>query len=545
MSRRHDDAGLLTALRDARPDDVSRAEAEKASVRVLARLVVLEAGRLADTVEPARVARRFPTRAIAAAVLLLGCLSMPFGSVDPARPGGDAGFASDGRVADGRPAWIEAALSGDTLARARARVGGASKRAELLEQAERGGIRGRDALALLSSWGAPRGADEIRRAQALAHDSDVGPVAIQWLGTDLGPGGARALGQLLISPPDAPPDALPDAERQIVAALERVAKRGRREAASLALLEGVAAGRAEATAAALRIGGAQKLERVLSALAEEASAQLAGDATVIAAVEGGSSTLRARLTRLAERGDAMALRLGAGARLPALVPLLAVRAVDGTEAEAVESVQLLAAYDTPDAWVTLGRAVRGPAGALAQEALARLSEDACVELERRARTSARQADAAMICLAYAGSQGVGLLRRLAARPALSSAALAALEVSPDVEASRILAVLSHRSALLHDAVDALGTRLRRGDETAGTALLALARGRHARAVFRTLSSCGDVGVVWLQRACEDPNLERQARHTLARLRVDQSAGDGARPRVQVKVPSRLKRAGAL
>ncbi len=519
--------GVLAALREARPADPSPAEAERASVRVLARLAVLEAGRhAADAVPAARTTRRVPVRAVAAAILLMGFLSLPFGSVDPARTTPD----DDGVVASTREAWIDAALAGDTLTRARARVGGAGRRDELLTEAERGGRRGRDALALLASWGAPRNADEVGRAKALASDAVVGETAIEWLGTDLGPGGARALGELLVT--------LPAVESEVVAALEGVARRGRREAATLALLEGVGAGRAVAAAAAVRVGGARSLERVLGTMPEG----LSRNALVLSEVAGGARTLRARLVRLAERGDATAVRVGAGARLPALVPLLAIRAVEGDDAGAAEAVRLLAAYDTPDAWIAVGRAVEGPAGSVACASLSGLSETMCIALERRARSSTRQAGAALVCLACAGRPGLDRVRNLAVRPSLARTALAALRMSPDVEASRMLAVLSHRPALLHDAVAALGTRLQRGDETAGTALLALARGRHAGAVFRTISTCGDTGVAWLQRALGDPKLQRQARQVLVRLRVDMPRG-GEGPRMQVRAAR--KRHGAL
>lgn len=496
---------LDALLVQARPPDPSRAASQGAAVRILARLAVREAS---DGARPPR--RRGLRRALAvAAVALLALGVRPHERVRSVghAPRTEPPAIAGNEVADADPlrALARAAAAGDPLARARLRDRGRDGRTALLDLAAAGGADAARALSVLRSFGALRGPRDVERIAALARRPALRGEAVPLLAADLGSSGAAHLGRLLVDEPDAEP--------MVVAALERVARRGRRQAALDALMSGVAAGRVSAAALALRLGGAVELRTVVQALPERLRAAPA----LAEAIARGPRTLRNRTLRLAERGDASALALAARAGLEGSIDLLRTQARSADRATATQAVVLLAEMGSPEAVVALGEARSGVAAEGALAALATSDERALDGVLHRAVTRPREASAALAALGGAGAAGLERLRDLARTPALAPRVIAALASAVDPRASDALLDLGGHAARRLDVMAALATRLTDGDESAGSALLTLARRGHQRAALRALAGCGEPGIRWLREAEREPELRRRARDWLVRL----------------------------
>lgn len=516
---------LIEQLRAARPEDPCAAEAQRAAVRVLARLAVQDATLHADepTVGHGRAARRRRVVAgAAAACLLLGLVLWP-SSVSNTRGSAErrpahvetAQAPAPAPTAEAEPTvavLARQAVGGNALARARLRDAGRAGRRALLSLAAQGaapddkgagaGAERRRALEVLRSFGGLRSRGEVDAVAALAQDSALRTDAIALLASDVGRAGARHLGNLLAENVDAGSD--------VVVALKRVAALGRRQAAFAALVAGARAGSEEAAAAAMHVGGASGLKAVLDVV----PAEVVGSERLAVALRDGPRTMRGRALRLAERGDRKAIRMAAAAQLPQIVPVLDARARDPDAGVATEAVELLAGIDAPQALVALGRALEGPSRPRVQEILSAAQPGAVDALARAARGSARGSAAALAALAVMGESGVQRLGDLAQSVVLARGVIAALATSPHASASKALAEVAARPAFRFEVVTALATRLKAGDEGAGSSLLALARGPAARAVLRALAGCGEAGVRWLREAERIPVLQRRARDLL-------------------------------
>ncbi|MDJ0974795.1 MAG: hypothetical protein QNJ98_10080 [Planctomycetota bacterium] len=496
-------------LRAARPPDPPRSESDRAAVRILARLAVRDAGTAA---QPAAPRHRSVVRiASIAAAVLVAVLAWPDASSPPSAPtpptpeASIAGAPRHAAPEDPLRALAREAVAGDALARARLRDRGAEGRAALLALAAGGGEDASRALAVLRSFGALRGPREVERIAALAHRPELRSEAVALLGSDLGKAGAAHLGRLLASEPEAEPI--------VIAALERVARRGRRQAAIDALMQGVTAGRVAAAGAAVRLGGAAELRAVLDALPEGR----VGDPALAAVVREGPRTLKRRALHLAARGDERALVLAARARLDGVVGMLAQRVASGDAERAGLAVGLLAEMRTAPAWVELGRARDGAAAAQALAALAQSPEatlDGVVHLVMR---RPREAPGALAALGGAGAGGLDRLRGLARVPSVASAVVEAIGAAVGPGAAQALVELAGHPARRYEVVAALASRLEAGDEAAGSALLALARDGLERPVLRALAGCGEAGIRWLKEAEREPELRRRARVWLGRL----------------------------
>ncbi len=510
----HDD--LLERVAAARPDDPTPSACEPMAVRTLARFAVLEAGLHATRFAPRR---RMPVLRAAA---VLAAIALPFALL-----GSDRTAEAPLRPRLVRDAlWstrVAGALRGDPMLQERVVHGGLPARAALLVAAERGGPSGRRALELLIDAGTLRGMQEAERLSRLAHDPVLRVPALALLARDLGSAGPRHLGALLVDLPAA------EAEVDVVAALAHVAARGRRQSALRALLTGAEAGRERAAAAALRLGGASHLARVLTVL-DDTALRAPG---VVEAVQSGARTLRSRLVRLAARGDAKAIALAARAGVEGIVPVLASEAFHEEAERAVAAIDLLARRGDVHAHVALARALDSGFPTRARGYLMALPAEADAALAARAQDSRRDAPAAMRALAVRGA--VPWLASLAASSRLAPEALRALGRAASPAASDALARLARRSSLTAGAVAALGVRLTRDRPDAGRVLLQLARGRHARSVLQMLVRSGPAGVAILRTAAEDPTLSRRAREALLRLPAARGP-ERAAARVARRVP---------
>jgi hypothetical protein len=501
---------LHARLRAARPPDSCGEPVERAAVRVLARLAVLEAG--ARNRRGRGVARR------AVAVGALGALAflVPVSS-------GVSGGAREMRCAHPAAAtvsWsrrVTAALGGDVLARRSVLHGGLPARAALLARAEARGPGAVAALDLLGQAGALRGSREVARVARLVDEPALARPAARLLAAALGPGGVERLGARLAE--------VPSAEAVLVDALSAAAAAGRRGAAVEALLRGAVAGRRRAAAAAVALAGAGRIGDVVRRLPHD----LLRDPGVLSAMRRAPVTERACLVRLGARGEMAALVLAAAAGLRGVVAPLAARSLEGRSLEAGAAVDLLAEAGGARAWLALARALAGPAGARARVRLQEAPAAAATALAERARTSPREAPAALAALAARGD--VSVLARLGEVARLAPEVVRALAACPGPAAGGALARLAARPALRGVALDALGRRLAGGQAEAGARLLALARAGQARAVLRVLLGCGAPGRQVLRAAAADPALGARAREALAR--------DDARA-----PPARVARAGS-
>jgi len=453
---------FLARVYAARPADPDPAASEGACVRTLARFVVLEAGAVAATEAAATEAAATEAAATEAGATEAGATEAGRTEVRHGNPARRIRVAR--RVA---AALLLAALLPLVAASSSTQppaVSSSSPR-EIARRARHGALP-------LRAGGRLRSDEEIRRIARLALVPALRPLALPLLARDPGPAGPVSLGRLLVD--------VPSAEADVVAALERVAARGRREAALRGLLAGAATGRIHAAAAAVRLGGADHLSRVLAVVP---AAALAGP-EVVSAVRAGRRTLRARLVRLAAHGDGRALRLAARAGARGIVPLLARETQREEPGRARRAVTLLAGLSDVHAHVALARALEGPAAEHARELLCALPPAVDVRLAARARKDARDAPAALRALTVRGA--VGTLVDLAAVPRLGSAAVRALADVAGAGASQALVVLAARPALRQGAVEALGVRLRRGDGEAARGLQRLGRSAQGRAARREL-----------------------------------------------------------
>lgn len=476
---------LLDALRAARPEDPGAAEAERAAVRVLARVAVLEAG--GHVTRRRRMGRVAGRRAVVAAAVLLACLVLTGQIHERAQPAGpDAVMIEPTREATPHDPWdaaITAALAGDDLARRSVRHGGlGARRALLAVTAEHAAARryteARAGLALLAAGGPLRGETACRQVAAVAAHPALGTQAVALLARAWGPYGVRELERLLVEQHDA--------EAAVVAALEGMAAAGRREAALRALLSGAARGRAGAVPAALRVGGAAGLPRVLAA----APTSLLRAPAVVRVVERGPVTLRQRVLRLAARGDGEALALAAHARVPGIVAQLGVEAADADPARARRAVALLAAHGGLPATLALARALDGAAHETARAHLAGLPAAMDERLRRHVRGDVRDATPVIAAFGVRGARGVDALAALAADARLAPRALAALGRMDAPGAADALARLAARPALASGAIEALVARRLAGDPAAVAHLDALVQGPHGRIVARALRAVG-------------------------------------------------------
>ena len=443
MSARRDprfDGPLDDALRAARPDDPSAEAAEQSAVRVLARVAVLEAG--ARTTP-----RRRPWRRMAAAAVVLGAIGLlPQATNEhPPMPGPEGSTdASHEPATSEDPTWavhITDALDGDELARRRVVRGGLAARRALLDTAEADGAygrydRARGSLALLGEAGRLRDEKESRRVGGLAAHRELVGTAAPLLAGAWGPYGVRELERLLIEDHEA--------EDAVVAALETMASAGRRAPALRALLAGAARGRVHASAAAVRVGGAGGIERVVAVTSPRA---LQGP-ELRRAVQAASVTLRTRLLRLAERGNTGALLLASHAQVPGIVDRLATEALSDEPARARRAVDLLAEHGGLRATLALARAMEGEAGEAARfriEAMPASVDAALVEHARRHTRDGATVIAALVAREDSGAEALATLVRVPRFTERALRALADLAVGGDVYAADRLVALASTS----------------------------------------------------------------------------------------------------
>ncbi len=514
MSR---DLTLRQALRAARPLDPTPEEGMRSAVRVLARVAVLEAGAHALPPAPARSRARVLVVAGAASLLVGVALLVSGGPRGPGTPPPSAPAATDGPRVASLASWrgrVAAALAGDDVQRRRVVHGGIRARRAILLAAEEAQNSSDDArpaaaLALLEAAGALRGEAEASRVARLAADPRQRLGAVRLLAGSLGPYGVSHLRTLLVEDHEA--------EAHVVPHLVAMATRGRRDPALRGLLEGTAHGRVLAAAAALRIGGAADLPRVLKALPRT----LRGHAVMAQALATAPVTTRVRLLRLAGQGDAAALELAATARVRGIVPRLAVEAQQRDAPRARRAVALLGRFKDVRAVLALARAFDGAAGAEARAHVRAAEASLDGALFAHAQDSPRDGSAVVTALGERGAGGLTFLSRLARDPRLATLAVGAIERSVAAEAAAVLAQLIGRVELRGPVLEALGRRLGAGDTRAGSVLLGLAQQGHARAVLRVLRASGDAG---------RDALDSQAGRALARA--------GARSRRLAPRPSR-------
>ena len=497
---------LLARVRCARKADPSRADATQVAVRVLARLAILEAAPAMALTPPLRAwSARRGGEAAAAALVAVALVSWGALDAGTARtisvstvPGADV--RAQGRAAASWCARARAAVAGDTLERQRLIHGGVPARGALLSLAAAAGADAVGALDLLGAAGGARGTAEMARVARLVVTADLAAPAIGLLARDLGTDGARHLGLLLV--------AQPHLEVPLVAALETVAASGRRRSAFEGLLAGARAGRDGAAAAAVEVGGAERLERLLAVLPGRGAPAPA----LVEALRRAPATTRARLAHLAGTGDGRVLALAAAADAPGVVARLAAEALAEDPARALHAVRLLAGRDDLEAHVALARALDGAAQDRARTALQRLGPDAVAGLVAHARGAGRHAAAALRALAATGA--VEALLGIARESRLAPDVLRALAEARGEAVDGALAQLAARPALREGALQILAQRVRRGDVQAGAVLLDLARRGHARRVIRLLEDAGSPGHTVLQCAAADPILRLRVREAL-------------------------------
>ena len=429
----------------------------------------------------------------------------------PERSGGDAPAAS--------VAWLLPALDGEPEARNAARGAGRSGRELLLALAERGGERAGDALRLLRSFGRLSRRDEIERVAVLMHRPALAGDALDWLVSDAGAHAPRVLGRLLVD--------LPEREQEIVAGLEALAGRGRRRAVVRALVGAVEHGRVLATAAAVRLGGAETLPDLLEGLPED----LHDDPSLLAALQEGSASFRARLRRLASSGDERALALTARLGETRIVPRLRAWTLGDDAERARRGIALLERIEAPAAWVALGDATEGPAAFAAWSALDGLPRRAVDDLARHAMADRRATASALRALSGIGPAGRARVALLGAQPVLAPDAVRVLALAPGADAAMHLASLLGTGGLDREVIAALGARLAQGDAAAGEALLAAASKMRSRSIVDALASAGEIGRPYLERAQHIDALARRARES---LRAADASVAGARPPVRAR-----------
>jgi hypothetical protein len=489
-------ATLDSLLADACPAELHGAHLQGPAVRVLARVAVLQGmpapeARALHTRVAGLLARRV-SGALAVAALLLVVVLAPRGSCskESARaPVGDLPSSVDAACRGPWACVLVPALSGDTTARRRLRQMGAEGRDLLWSAAEAGQP---EALRLLRGWGRLVDAGEVVRVRRLAASPATSPEALDLLVAQPNAAGAEPLAVLLVGEA-----AL---EVPVVDALRRLAARGEREEALRALLTGAAAGRAEAAAAAVDLGPASVVDRLLVVLppAQFESRALA------AALERARATVAARVLRRAEGGDEVALAWACAAGLEEAVPLLHTRAVDEDVAEGWHALDRLAQVGGTEAWLAVARSTESAAGSHALERLASLSGSTVEALVARAARSVRDRGAALWALACAREQGLTALETLGRRPALAPEVLAALERSPCEGAAERLRALGTSCDSALPAVQALGRRLLAGHRDAGAALVTLSHTGSRRAALQALAAAGDAGERFLAQAGAEP-----------------------------------------
>lgn len=497
MSAQHEIDRQLGA---ARPPDPVGGDLDAASVRVLARLAMLETGvRNVGGEIPERPIRHGSWMKVAACavLLLLASPSVPV-SVPPSRE--PAATVPDPLVAS-----VEAAIGGDVLARRRLLVAGPRVRTLLLDHAAAVPDDAACALALLRAAGGVRGDAEASRLADLAAWPGLREAAIDLLASAPTTAGVKYLARLLVE--------LPEAEREVVDALLQAARHGRRGAACRALASGAAAGRVEAAAAAIRIGSGRSAGAVIAAVHEA----LLDDPRLAVACCEAPATTRDRLLCRAAGGDERSLRLIAGARLEGVIPLLEARAMGSDQAVARQAVDALSRQNRPEAWFALARALFGEAAAEVRSVLASAPQGAVDYLERVARAEPARRAFALEALAAAGGEGLLALERLCERPALRAPVVDALERAPGPGAVDLLAALAVDGGDTGRALVALGRRLEAGDRRAGRVLLAMARDGGSRRALRLLARHGaGAGLDWFERVAAEPSLPHDARVVLTR-----------------------------
>ena len=479
----------VEALRGQRPPDPTAEDGAAAADRVLARVSM--------RIRSSRRRRGWWRWGIAAAAMLVVGFGVATRVDDERTPDRDPATPTPPAASSALAPLVAPAVAGDAVARNRLRGGGRAARAVLLDAAEDSAFVDRaGALALVRVTGSLRDGREIARVVRLTRDPTVREAAVGLLARTVGSRGVAALGSVLES------DA--GAEADVVAALRRVARGGRREAALQALLRGVESGRVEALAAALHVASALQISRVLDVMPRRGPA----NAQVVAAVRTVSDATRRRLLRLAGHGDGNALRLIGEARLPEAVRVLAVVANQPRLGRARAAVDWLAAQDTVVADVALARSLDGFVGDEAQAALSARPPERQRALADHARRSRRDRIAALRALGTSPA-GVAHVERLARVPRLVDAAVQALSTARTSDASLALARLGADRARFDEALHALLVRLELALPGAQEGLLALARAADARAVLRAALRA-EGGDAVLEAAQQDPALRDAA-----------------------------------
>lgn len=463
-------------LLEARPRDPDAGPLERAAVRVLARVAVLEG--LAPP--SGRTLRRRVAGALAAAALLLVVALAPASVGRPPGAGGDATAVPCAGHGAGEQAacWVSAALRGDLAARRHVKGLGAVGRDLLWRAAEAGQA---EALRLLRGWGRLTGAGEVARAAVLVTQPSTAAEALDLLVTEPNAGGAEPLAGLLVE--------RADLEVAVVGALRRLAARGERAEAVRALLTGAAAGRVHAAAAAVDLGPVSTVDQLLAWV----PAARFEEPELAAALTRARPTVAARVLRRAEAGSDAALAWAAAAALDGAVPLLQAQALEGDVARAWHALDRLARVGGTAAWLAVARSTETRAGPRALERLATLPAAAVAALAELAVRSTRDRGAALWALACAGDPGLEALAGLGRRPALAPETLAALERSPSAGASERLRDLGLAGDSALAAIEALGRRLAAGHDDAGPVLVALSRRGPRRAALEALSVAGVPG----------------------------------------------------